>query len=320
MDSESSVESWVWIRTRANKCNRPGFTTCSSLLFGLSSGNKWIFSRLPLMLITNLAILMQEVPCTAAPRTCFYNKNGLYACRSVYSCMRCNRLIWKCLSVKILNLFLASAAMYSKVSRSAEHIWKLQCFFAEVISNFLGWLKRAQDADWAVAVSARVYFELFPGSPAVCGHGNREFSFLARRAASDTNVRAHGPERFSSQHAGYWMPCARQIIIAFLAGGMCWDAQSCGLDLAFRKIGIDNDPAFEKVARKFSLLFALPIVVVSLGCSAATGASRLYWQFQAGTLEGWFRCDSQVSNCLRMTVHSLWLFTLSHTRWSPPSD
>jgi hypothetical protein len=51
-----------------------------------------------------------------------------------------------------------------------------------------------QDPDWAVAVSARVYYELFPGSPAVCGHGNREFSFLVRRGTSDENVSLNFPK------------------------------------------------------------------------------------------------------------------------------
>eukprot|EP00291_Cryptomonas_curvata_P022851 CAMPEP_0172170794 /NCGR_PEP_ID=MMETSP1050-20130122/11500_1 /TAXON_ID=233186 /ORGANISM="Cryptomonas curvata, Strain CCAP979/52" /LENGTH=526 /DNA_ID=CAMNT_0012842085 /DNA_START=119 /DNA_END=1699 /DNA_ORIENTATION=- len=114
----------------------------------------------------------QETPCTAAPRTCFYNKVGLYAC-----------------------------------------------------SNGL---KSVTDSDWAVAVSARVYYELFPGSPAVCGHGNREFSFLARRGTSETN-----------------------LLVAFLAGGTCQDAQGCGADPALRTMAVDNDPGFEKAPAVF---------------------------------------------------------------------
>ena len=51
------------------------------------------------------------------------------------------------------------------------------------------------------------YAEYFPGSPAVCGHGNREFSFLARRGSNTAGV-----------------------IVAMLAGGTCWDAAGCALD------------------------------------------------------------------------------------------
>ncbi len=62
-----------------------------------------------------------------------------------------------------------------------------------------------------------LYYELFPGSPAVCGHGNREFSFIAKRSyQTDT------------------------VVVAFLAGGMCWDEDSCGLDPARRAMGADG--------------------------------------------------------------------------------
>ena len=62
-----------------------------------------------------------------------------------------------------------------------------------------------------------VYYEIFPGSPAVCGHGNREFSFLARRGADET-----------------------QVLVVFVTGGMCWDADSCGLDASLRTMAVDN--------------------------------------------------------------------------------
>lgn len=65
--------------------------------------------------------------------------------------------------------------------------------------------------------STGVYYEIFPGSPAVCGHGNREFSFLARRGADVT-----------------------QLLIVFVTGGMCWDADSCGLDASLRTMAVDN--------------------------------------------------------------------------------
>jgi hypothetical protein len=61
------------------------------------------------------------------------------------------------------------------------------------------------------------YFEFFPGSPAACAHGNREFSFLARKSTSATS-----------------------IVLFFLAGGTCWDETSCGIDPATRTVAIDN--------------------------------------------------------------------------------
>ncbi|EKX45283.1 hypothetical protein GUITHDRAFT_139190 [Guillardia theta CCMP2712] len=52
-------------------------------------------------------------------------------------------------------------------------------------------------------VKRRMY-EVKPGSPAVCGHGNREFSFFVRPGDS-----------------------VQDLIILFAAGGICWDAASC---------------------------------------------------------------------------------------------
>ena len=42
---------------------------------------------------------------------------------------------------------------------------------------------------------------------------------------------------------------AGQLLIAFLSGGTCWDALSCGLNPEYRKIAVDNDPNFEEVHR-----------------------------------------------------------------------
>jgi hypothetical protein len=64
---------------------------------------------------------------------------------------------------------------------------------------------------------SNVMRELKPGSPAVCGHGNREFSFLARRG-KNTN----------------------KVMIVFLAGGICWDAETCSALGDKRTISMDS--------------------------------------------------------------------------------
>ena len=59
------------------------------------------------------------------------------------------------------------------------------------------------------------WYELKPGSPAVCAHGNREFSFLASKRVDD-----------------------KKLVIILAAGGICWDAQTCG-DPQARQVAID---------------------------------------------------------------------------------
>lgn len=64
------------------------------------------------------------------------------------------------------------------------------------------------------------WYELKPGSPAVCAHGNREFSFLATRRYED-----------------------KKLVIMLTAGGICWDAKTCG-DPQARQVSVDalRDP------------------------------------------------------------------------------
>jgi len=71
---------------------------------------------------------------------------------------------------------------------------------------------------------SNLYYELFPGAPATCGHGNREFSFFVRRGS-----------RLDA------------LIVVFLAGGICFDADGCGTDPNLRTLGVDL-PATEKYA------------------------------------------------------------------------
>ena len=59
------------------------------------------------------------------------------------------------------------------------------------------------------------WYELKPGSPAVCAHGNREFSFLASKRDDD-----------------------KKLVIMLAAGGICWDAKSCG-DPQARQVALD---------------------------------------------------------------------------------
>jgi len=59
------------------------------------------------------------------------------------------------------------------------------------------------------------WYELKPGSPAVCAHGNREFSFMAAKRADQ-----------------------KKLVIMLSAGGVCWDARTCG-DPQARQVAID---------------------------------------------------------------------------------
>lgn len=59
------------------------------------------------------------------------------------------------------------------------------------------------------------WYEMKPGSPAVCAHGNREFSFLATKRDDD-----------------------KKLVIMLTAGGICWDAKTCG-DPQARQVAID---------------------------------------------------------------------------------
>ena len=67
------------------------------------------------------------------------------------------------------------------------------------------------------SAGSNVVREIKPGSPAVCGHGNREFSFLARRGKLTTHV-----------------------MVVFLGGGICWDAETCAAEGAGRTISMDS--------------------------------------------------------------------------------
>jgi len=62
--------------------------------------------------------------------------------------------------------------------------------------------------------------QMIPGSPAACGHGNREFSFLVRTATKVGSL--------------------ERVVLAFAAGGMCWDAESCG-NTAIQRMGSGNN-------------------------------------------------------------------------------
>mmetsp|Transcript_27991 Transcript_27991/g.90814 ORF Transcript_27991/g.90814 Transcript_27991/m.90814 type:complete len:637 (-) Transcript_27991:340-2250(-) len=65
---------------------------------------------------------------------------------------------------------------------------------------------------------SNVWYELKPGSPAVCGHGNREFSFFAKKGTN-----------------------ANKVLLVLLAGGMCWDSATClGSTPSDRKMAVDS--------------------------------------------------------------------------------
>jgi hypothetical protein len=73
----------------------------------------------------------------------------------------------------------------------------------------------------AMPAGSTSFHELKPGSPAVCGHGNREFSFLVSKR-----------------------PKVKSVLLFLMAGGMCWDAKTCG-DPKMRSMAVDAmiDPA-----------------------------------------------------------------------------
>eukprot|EP00960_Hanusia_phi_P041075 754819-Hanusia_phi.AAC.5 len=64
-----------------------------------------------------------------------------------------------------------------------------------------------------------------PGGSAVCGHGNREFSFFFRLTASSATKQSF-----------------QNLMIVFLAGGMCWDAGTCGNNTSTRTMSAANNP------------------------------------------------------------------------------
>ena len=66
--------------------------------------------------------------------------------------------------------------------------------------------------------------QMIPGSPAACGHGNREFSFFVRPA-----------DRGVSNE-----PSLEKLMLVFAAGGICWDAASCG-NTTERRMGSGNN-------------------------------------------------------------------------------
>lgn len=67
--------------------------------------------------------------------------------------------------------------------------------------------------------------QMIPGSPAACGHGNREFSFYVRPADRGVASGAASLEK---------------VLLIFAAGGMCWDAEGCG-NTAQQKMGSGNN-------------------------------------------------------------------------------
>jgi len=74
---------------------------------------------------------------------------------------------------------------------------------------------RSLDEMDAAPPNQKLYYQLKPGSPATCGHGNREFSFFAHK----------GPD-------------TSKVLVVFASGGMCWDADTCGNPM-FRSMAID---------------------------------------------------------------------------------
>ncbi len=69
--------------------------------------------------------------------------------------------------------------------------------------------------------------QMIPGSPTACGHGNREFSFFVRPA--DRGVSPNIEASFE------------KLLLIFAAGGICWDAESCGLTQS-QLMGSGNNP------------------------------------------------------------------------------
>uniref|UniRef100_A0A7S0Z4P0 LysM domain-containing protein n=1 Tax=Hemiselmis tepida TaxID=464990 RepID=A0A7S0Z4P0_9CRYP len=63
--------------------------------------------------------------------------------------------------------------------------------------------------------------KLYPGGHSVCGHGNREFYFMARESAKGRNE-------------------PNKVMVAFMSGGWCWNAETCGvMDLQLRTMARD---------------------------------------------------------------------------------
>jgi len=87
--------------------------------------------------------------------------------------------------------------------------------------------QKLQDFTWTV----RNWAQLIPGSPAACGHGNREFSFFVRPEDPSTKV-----------VAATGKPSLEKVLLVFVAGGMCWDAESCGDATGKRKMASGNNP------------------------------------------------------------------------------
>eukprot|EP00960_Hanusia_phi_P053124 761851-Hanusia_phi.AAC.2 len=82
--------------------------------------------------------------------------------------------------------------------------------------------------------SSDTWYELKPGSPAVCGHGNREFSFFAKKGKNPNKVEIV----FSSMT---FISLSMKMLLILLAGGLCWDSGTClGKTPADRKMAIDS--------------------------------------------------------------------------------
>lgn len=74
------------------------------------------------------------------------------------------------------------------------------------------------------------WHQLIPGSPAVCGHGNREFSFFVRPEDVAKKVDTLAPSSL------------QKVMLVFVTGGICWDAQSCGDATGNRTMASGNNP------------------------------------------------------------------------------
>ena len=86
--------------------------------------------------------------------------------------------------------------------------------------------ERTDDFTWRV----REWHQLIPGSPAVCGHGNREFSFFVRPESVEFKVDKLAPSSL------------QKVLLVFVKGGICWDAQSCGDATGNRMMASGNNP------------------------------------------------------------------------------
>mmetsp|Transcript_27376 Transcript_27376/g.69059 ORF Transcript_27376/g.69059 Transcript_27376/m.69059 type:complete len:697 (+) Transcript_27376:40-2130(+) len=65
------------------------------------------------------------------------------------------------------------------------------------------------------------FVKLYPGGHSVCGHGNREFYFMARESSRGRAV----PDK---------------VMVAFMSGGWCYNAETCGvMDLQLRTLAKD---------------------------------------------------------------------------------